>query len=326
MKKRKRKKFRHLIQSDRDRLEILLRKKHSQKEIAETLKVDKSTICREVKKRKRRDGAYNAKTAEAKAAVKRSASKRKGMKIESNPDLRKFIISELKNRQSPDAIAGRMKREKLPFSIGKDAIYAWLYTGRGSPYINYLCTKRHTRKLQKKKSKREMIPNRIPLTERPKREGMHHAEGDTFVSGKRANTTASGAMIVVPEAQLMIAKKIPDQKPKTMTETVNVMIATVHVDDLTLDNGIENRDHEHFDLPAYFCEPHHPWEKPHVENAIGLLRRWFLPKGTNLEEVTQCELDRYISILNHKYRKSLGYRSPVEVALQRGIIKNREEF
>ena len=74
-------------------------------------------------------------------------------------------------------------------------------------------------------------------------------------------------------------------------------------------------------IRTYFCNPHSPWQKPLIENSIGLLRRWFLPKGTDLSKVTEEELQKYIYILNHKYRKSLGYKSADEAARERGILK-----
>lgn len=320
-KKETRRRFRHLTQGDRDRIEALYDVGEPQKEIAKILEVSPGTISRELRRLKRCT-RYRATSAQCNADRKRRNSKWKGMKIEADPALRRHVIAELKKRQSPDAIAGRSKKDNRPFRIGKDAIYAWLYTGRGARYAKYLCTKRHTKKRQKKKPKREMIPNRIPLERRSKRNGLRHAEGDTFVSGKRAHTTAAGAMIVVPEAQFMQARNLPDLKPSSMVAAVADIAAVVEMDDLTLDNGIENRNHAQFPVPAYFCAAHHPWEKPHVENAIGLLRRWFLPKGTDLSQVTQKRLNGYVEVLNGKYRKSLGYCSPLEVARERGILKS----
>ncbi len=79
--------------------------------------------------------------------------------------------------------------------------------------------------------------------------------------------------------------------------------------------------HEQFGVPTYFCTKGSPWQKPHVENSIGLTRRWFLPKGTDLGMVPDATFQSMLGVLNHKYRKSLGYRSAYEVALARGIIK-----
>lgn len=55
-----------------------------------------------------------------------------------------------------------------------------------------------------------------------------------------------------------------------------------------------------------FCEPHHSWQKPTVENANGLIREFF-PKGTD-EEVR-----RVYGLINDRPRKVLGYRTANEV-------------
>lgn len=88
----------------------------------------------------------------------------------------------------------------------------------------------------------------------------------------------------------------------------------------TMDNGIENVYHSQFGIPTYFCTKGSPWQKPHVESGIGLLRRWFLKKGTDLSKVTEEELQSMLYTLNQKYRKSLGYLTSYEASLESGII------
>lgn len=321
MKKRRKRRrtFRHLNQFDRDRIEALILSGHRQKEIAKILKVDKGTISREIKKRQRKNGRYIASTAQHKANVKRSASKYQGMKIEKYPELRKQIIAGLKQHRSPDEIAGRMKKEKQNQMVNTNAIYKWLYSARGQAYCRYLCTRRYRKKKQKRAAKREMITNRISLKQRPK--DGEHAEGDLFVSPIKTGAKRSGALICVPSARLLLGTMVQNKKPATMAWAVNAITTDILIDDLTLDNGIENKLHKEFNLPAYFADPHSPWQKPHVENGIGLLRRWFIPKKTNLKDVSENQLQNYLRILNGKYRKSLGYRSAYEVATERGIIQ-----
>lgn len=322
---RKRKKFRHLDFHDRDRIEALLRSSHKGVEIAQVLKVHKSTISRAVKKRKRRNGFYEAETAEHKALVKREASKYQGMKIEANQELKEYIVAGLKKKRSPDEISGRMKEEKLKFSIGKDAIYKWLYSSYRQGYCHWLCAHRYKPRKQKAdKLKRVMIPNKINISQRPL--GINHWEGDTMLSPRKAKTTASVAVVCGIEAKYIGLAKIPNLKPDSMRRKISGFKAELQMDSLTLDNGIENRDHGQFGLPTYFCDPYSPWQKPHVENSIGLLRRWFLPKGTDLSKVKEEELQKYASVLNHKYRKSLGYKSAYEVALGRGILKRHSNL
>ena len=315
-----RKSFHHMTQSDRDRMDILLKKAEIQKDIADVLKVDGSTISRE-RKRKRKNGVYDASIAQHKANEKRRNSKFQGMRIEHNDALREYIITGLKEKRSPDEIAGRMRLEKQPFYAGKDAIYKWLYSAYGQRYCIYLCTKRKKKRIQKKEAKREMIPHRIGISERPTTPGLHHFEGDLFVSPRSAETPVSVAILCSTETNLLIGRKIPNRKPATMTHAVNEMEKEATIDDLTMDNGIENKDHEQFAVPAFFCDAYSPWQKPHVENNIGLLRKWFLPKGTDLSKISDCVLREYFAILNNKYRKSLGYRSANEAAKALGIIK-----
>lgn len=318
-KKPRRKPFRHLKQSDRDRIEALQDAGHLQKEIAKILNVDEGTISREIKKRKRKNGRYEATVAQRKANVKRSLSKYQGMKVEKYPELRKRIIFELKDHRSPDEIAGRMKKENISPRINANAIYKWLYSVWGQEYCRYLCTKRYKKKKQKKTAKRTMIPNRISLEQRPK-EG-EHAEGDLFVSPTRTRTSRSGAIVCVPSAQLLIGTMIANKKPAVMTQAVKKIISKISIDDMTLDNGIENKNHEQFGINTYFADPYSPWQKPNIENNIGLLRRWFIPKKTDLNDVSEDQFQKYLHILNGKYRKSLGYCSAYEIAIERGIIQ-----
>lgn len=316
---KKKKCFRHLNQFDRDRIEAMLDAGCQQKEIAGVLWVDKSAISREIKERKRKSGRYEATAAQLKANIKRSNSKYQGMKIEKHPELRARIIDGLKQFRSPNEIAGRMKRERVSPSVNANAIYKWLYSVWGLPYCRYLCTKRYRKKKQKRTAKREMIPNRISLKQRPKR--GEHGEGDIFVSPIKSGVRQSGALICTPSVQLLSGTMIENRKPATMARAVKKITKDISIDDLTLDNGIENKLHQQFGIPTYFADPRSPWQKPHIENGIGLVRRWFIPKKTNLMNISENQFQSYLHILNSKYRKSLGYRSAYEAALERGIIQ-----
>lgn len=315
-----RKEFRHLDFRARDRIEALWRAGHTKKEISQILEVHKSTVSRELINRKQLDGNYRASNAEHKARIKRGNSKYQGMKIERNSDLRKFIIQELMKKRSPDEIAGRMMKEGRNPRVNKDAIYKWLYSSFGERYTKHLCTKRKKKKFQKKTAKREMIPNRIGLEWRP--EAGRHAEGDTFVSPRSSGSKAAVAIIGLKEERYLSARKISDMKTESLKQAVWNIQTEMIFDTLTLDNGIENREHEQFGTDTYFCDAHAPWQKPFIEQSIGLIRRWEIPKGTDLNNVSEERLRECIEFLNNKYRKSLGYLSAREVAERNGILKN----
>lgn len=321
---KKRKKFKHVDGAKRDRLEALLDAGETKKEIAKILKVDKSTISREINNRRRKNGRYDSDTARHKAGVARSNSKYQGMKIESNQTLKSRIIVMLKEHRSPDEIAGRLSKE-LRITLGKNAIYKWLYSAFGQRYCKYLCTKRWRRKKQKKRPKREMIPNRVHISKRPKRKGLVHTEGDTAVSPKKSGSKHAAAFVAEPLSHLLLGRKTKNLRPIVVAEALRAETEKISADTMTLDNGIENKNHEDIGLLTFFCDVHSPWQKPHVENGIGLLRRWFVPKGTDWRKVSERQLQKYLHVLNSKYRKSLGYRSAYEVAYERGILKSLPE-
>lgn len=318
---KKRTSFTHLCEWDRDRIHALFGHGHAQKDIAEVLGVDPGTISRELGRYDRRTGRYNAARAQKDAEEKRAHSKGAGMKVEAHPDLKKRIIAELKALRAPDEIAGRMKMEKLPVRIGTNAIYKWLYSEYGKEYCKHLCSRRVRKKLQSRLHKRHLIPNRISLRERPTDETQVHGESDLFVSPINLHSKTVGHMTVVPKAHLLVGQLIADKKPSTMVASMKSIQKKVAVTTWTMDNGTENQYHEQFGIPAYFCTKGSPWQKPHVESGIGLTRRWFLPKGTDLAHVSDEAFQSMLFILNHKYRKSLGYKSAYETAMEHGIIK-----
>jgi len=294
---------------------------HSQKDMANILNVNPSTISRELKRYGKTTWRYNSTKAEMDAQEKRKKSKRDGMKIEAYPLLKKQIISELRDLRSPDEIAGRMKKEKLSIKVGTNAIYKWIYSEYGKEYRQYLCSRRIRKKKQSRLGKRHLIPNRISLRERPNDEIQVHGESDLFVSPINLHTSVVGHLTVVPKAHLLTGNIMLNKSASDMVTAMKRIQRKVRVTTWTMDNGIENTKHEKFGIPTYFCTPGSPWQKPHVECNIGLTRRWFLPKGTNLSNVPDSTFQSMLFVLNHKYRKSLGYRSAYEVAMGCGIIK-----
>lgn len=312
--------FRHLEQLDRDRLHALYGRGHTQKEIADVLGVSPSTVSRELARYGRTTWRYSAAVAQQDADLKRARSKRPGMKIENNPDLKRYVIQELKRLRSPDEIAGRMKRDGQLPRVGKNAIYQWLYSEEGKPYCRYLCTKRSKKRIQRRPVKRSLIPDRISVRERPETPGLLHAEGDLFVSPTRTGSTACGLLVVAKETKLLTGSLLASKKKGIIVPAMQEITKTLAPDTYTLDNGVENVSHGEFGAPAYFCDKGAPWQKPDAEGSIGLIRRWFLPKGTNLSLVPNGTFQSQLHLLNHKYRKSLGYRSSYEAAMEAGII------
>jgi len=60
------------------------------------------------------------------------------------------------------------------------------------------------------------------------------------------------------------------------------------------------------------CDPHAPWQKGGIENAIGRMRRR-LPRKTDLARLSASQLDALVATYNHTPRKCLGFQTPAEV-------------
>jgi IS30 family transposase len=82
---------------------------------------------------------------------------------------------------------------------------------------------------------------------------------------------------------------------------------------ITLDNGREFVEHYMWkwlvDIDTYFADVGNAGQRGLNENTNGLLRQFF-PKGTDLANLSQEELDYYLDLLNNRPRKRLWFLSP----------------
>lgn len=327
------KKFTGLSDAERSEIAILLKRGCSQREIAKALGRSPNTINYEVRINSVL-GVYDSRKAKDKSRVSRRSRRYQWQKIEACPRLRAFIIQKLEQDDwSPDAIAGYLKHEqpdspgKLP-SVSTPQIYAWLYSARGQPYCQYLLSKQYKPKPRKaNKTERVMIPNRVGIEERPaivaSRERPGDWEGDTIVSGTRTRSTAALAVVSERQTKLLSARLIPNLKPQSFTSATTTMLAGKLTHTLSLDNGIENKQHGDITVATgadvYFCDPYCSHQKGGVEHANKMIRR-YVPKGCDMSQFNQAQIDGFVTKINNKPRRCLGYKSSLQLAVEKGII------
>lgn len=320
----------HLQEDERLQIKILKDKGYSNRDIAEALGRNHTSIGREISRNKAK-GRYDPKVAKAKARNRRKCSKYQGMKVETNQELRQYIIKYLKLFWTPEEISGRLKvsDRHLPY-ISSKGIYKWLYSVWGQRYCHLLPKKRFKPKRRRaKKTPRVMIPNRIDIDLRPKeaneRSELGHAETDTMVSGKRHKSTAAVSVLIDRKARYTRLRKIKSLRPQQMNQALRLMAEGLTLKTLTYDNGIENKHHEEIasalSIQTFFCKPYHSWEKGTVENTIGRIRR-FIPKGANISEYSEKDIQKIEHWLNHTPRKCLNFKTPYEIMFSHHTSSN----
>ncbi len=316
--------YRQLNEHNRVRIEVYLNEGKSQYEIAQLLKVHRSTISREIKKRGGIIRGYTADFAQSDYdANKRNCGIRSKME---SPVVGSFVIEHIKQGWSPETISGRLKKEirdgirSKEDYVNYESIYQFIYDsdyGKQEKLCNYLKQgkKRRTKK-NGRKSKHEIILNRVSIESRPKevdaRKTIGHWEGDAIIYKYKTAIQS----IVERKLKYTVLTKLMRKTAKESTSAFVNGLTGHYVKSLTVDNGTENSGHliisKKLNAPVFFCHPYSSWEKGTNENTNGLVRR-YLPRGSSLENVTQNDLDDIAFELNNRPRKTLQYATPQEM-------------
>jgi transposase, IS30 family len=302
--------------SERQRYQIshLKRMGCFQKQIANEVGVHPSTISREVRRNRNRNG-YDFEKAQQKAKERRHRPCQR-ITLQSWS----VVESKLKDDWSPEQISGWLKIENQP-GISHEWIYHYILKDKkkgGKLYVHLRCQKQR-RKRYGSYSHRGVIQNRRSIEERAeivsKREQIGDWELDTVI-GK----SHQGAVVTIVDRKsryLMMGKdekKTSELVGETILELLTPYIGTIRT--LTSDNGKEFAGHKQLEIVLqtkfYFAHPYSSWERGTNENTNGLIRQ-YIPKGRLISTVGEDEVAQILSKLNHRPRKCLGYRSPHDI-------------
>lgn len=302
----------HLTKTERQEIFLLKKKGYSLRNIATALDRSPSTISREIR-RNSVENSYTPKKAQHKSYVRWKYRKPYLKKIRQNDELECFIREKLQLDWSPETIAG-IWNQKDETKISPLTIYKYVYSSFGCSLTDYLYSKRKRKKKRKPKTKRVLIPDRVWIDERPKtiekRSRSGDYEGDLIVSQKNDRTVI--ATLVCRSSRMLLATILPNKKPTIVCEAMKALLNKKPLKTVTLDNGVEFREHRQLGCRTYFCHPYSSWEKGSIEYANRLIRRYF-PKRTRLSEITPEQLAIVIDGINNTPRKCLNWKTPAEV-------------
>lgn len=294
------------------------------RQIAATLDRAPSTVARELK----RNGRTQANYAPAYADQQARSRRWRGSRLARQPTLQAVVLERLARGWSPAQVAGRLKREKGRTVISHESIYRFIES-----QIRRTKDYRWRHYLPRGKSKRgwrgrrggsaaQFIQARVSIAQRPAhiatRRQPGHWEADLMLFA-----TYGQAVLVAHErhSRLLVLTRQPNKEAAPVATHLLALFRPLPAalrQTLTCDNGTEFALHHRLHalpMQTFFCDPHAPWQKGGIENAIGRLRRG-LPRKTDLATLADQRLTTLVALYNHTPRKCLAFQTPAEVFTQ----------
>ena len=313
--------YTHITIEERCEIARLHAEGHSLRQIAATLDRAPSTVARELKRNGSTTQGYRPSYADQQARARRWH----GSKLDRDSSLRDVVLARLKAGWSPQQVAGRLAWEHQTKVISHETIYRFIYAqmARKTEYAwrHYLpqAKAKRGRRCYKGRSPASFITLRRPLAERPDavadRCTPGHWEADLMLFRLYGQ-----AILTLHErhSRLLLAVRPPGKAAAPIAHAMTTLLAPLPPawrQTVTFDNGTEFARHDHLHalgLETFFCDPHAPWQKGGIENAIGRLRRT-LPRKTDLATLSDEHFTRLVQVYNNTPRKCLGYQTPAEV-------------
>ena len=321
--------YQHLQPEDRVTIASLRQQNFSIREIASQLGRAPATISRELRRNGCSSG-YASSVAQSQCRQRRRLGRHQ-VKLHPDSILWGVVIHFLRLRWSPEQISLTLSclfPQGHEYRVSHETIYNCIYAlPVGELRKELVATLRQARNKRVPRSKgadrRGQIPDMLSIHMRPPeiedRQFPGHWEGDLM---KGAGNASAVGTLVERTSRLVMLVKLPQFKPASAANVLQAFtdkllgIAQPMRLSMTYDQGKEMALHkklsEQTGIAVYFCDPHSPWQRGSNENMNGLVRQ-YLPKGTDLSNYSQVQLDAIADEINNRPRKGLGVRSPLAV-------------
>lgn len=301
--------FTHLNQPQRYEMERLLADGRSPAVIARRLGIHRSTVYRE-QARGRVRGRYSASTSHQRT-LKRRATSAANHRTHSR-ELWQMVSCQLRHEWSPQQISGRLKltEEAGGRAVSMQAIYNWL--ARTHSHLRQQL--RHYRTPSLWRQGGGGIPKGRPsIRKRPKeilkREQAGHWEGDTVMGRSRRECLVT--LVERKSLYTRISRPLPKQS-EVVAQYIQRTLTGLSARTITLDNGTEFAAYKAMGVGVFFADPGRPRQRSRNENTNGLIRQ-YVPKTARLSKLSRAKIRHIETRLNHRPRKTLGYKTPHEV-------------
>jgi IS30 family transposase len=310
--------YRHLTRDDRDQVAGMRAAGLALGEIASAIGKSKSTISRELRRNALDSGGYSAGVADGAYMERRQ----RPAILERDARLATYVRQRLSEGWAPQQIAGWLRSGAEPGlgAIVTETIYAFIYRAKqkAEELWRWLARRRKRRRALRGRASRDTIKDRVSIHDRPEtvdqRAELGHWEGDLIICQRTRP-------VLVPHERKTRVTLAARLTGKGAAETASVIMSIFRCLDpqirqsVTFDNDTCFARHgwlrEALEMATYFCDAYASWQKGGVENANGRLRRW-LPRQTNLDDISDEDMQEIVMTYNLTPRKCLGYRTPLQ--------------
>ncbi len=205
--------------------------------------------------------------------------------------------------------------------MSHETMYQWIWADKaagGSVWSHLRGARKQRRKRYGRYDSRGRLAGKRMIGDRPDIVDRRTRIGDWEADTVHGNGKAAVLTLVERKTGLVRIGKLARATAELTAQRAYELLQVDkdRVLTITADNGSEFHSYKDIeaslDITFYFATPHHAWERGSNENLNGLLRQ-YLPKGTNLNNLSQQECDRIAELLNDRPRRRLGYRTPNEV-------------
>lgn len=314
--------YTQLTEGTRYQIYALLKAGQNRTQIAMIIGCHKSTISRELSRNRGKKG-YRPSQAQALAQRRQRQSHQPLIAAKTWQTVERLLGQDW----SPQQITGRLRLERQP-SVSPERIYLYIYADkrRGGTLHRHLRSQKAQRRRDRGYQRRGQIPNRVSIEKRPaivdRKQRIGDWEGDTIVGAQRKSALFS---VTERKSKLQQLCKLANKSALELCAQSIALLAPFkdRVFTMTVDNGKEFCEHEAIatalQARIYFAHPYASWERGLNENSNGLVRQYF-PKGCDLAELTDAEVQRVVELLNNRPRKTLRYRTPNEIFFKQRLV------
>jgi IS30 family transposase len=323
-------KYKQLDLQGRHQIKALLDAGHSQTKIAEIIGVHKSTISRELSRnvptRGRSANRYRPELAQRKTN-QRHCDKRKHRRFTEDlkEDATRWLADE---KLSPELISGRWAVMGVD-GVSHEAIYQWIWRGKRQKdpatkeLYKHLKHGRRRRKRGNYNDSRGILSGRVSIEQRPEVVEDRSRLGDLEIDLMVGKAHKSALVVIIDRATLLTRlKKITSRHAELTEMAIEQSLARIpkaFIKTVTVDNDKAFANHQSlarkFDADVYFTRPYTSQDKGSVENRIGVVREFF-PKGTDLRNVPDQQIQTVERHLNNRPVRKFDYLSPIQQTLK----------